>query len=102
MCLEGFRSYGDSALPISSISGFFFFPLFGVWGRGIRFPLAMFSLPQELENKTVAGVFPEQSGVFKKTLNGRMLLAICTRVGHACLPAWGLHRGVWGFREGLV
>lgn len=55
----------ETALPVSSISGFFFSPLLG---RGIRFPLATFSLPQELENKTVAGVFPEQSECSRKHL----------------------------------
>lgn len=69
MCLEGFRGYEDSALPVSFYPWGFF--LSGVWGRGsgIYFPLVMFSLPHELENRTVAGAFPEQSRVLKETPN---------------------------------
>lgn len=37
MCLEGFRGYEDSALPVSFIRGVFFSVVFGGGGLGSTF-----------------------------------------------------------------
>lgn len=70
-------------------------------GFGSHVLLEVLSLPRELENKTVAGVFPEQSWVLKETLNSDGCSWQLESWGHLRLPAWGLQSGAWFPGEGV-